>query len=165
MKFFGKSKLLVVLISMLSALLLSRVEAITLPKEKGLKNIEAFIGQWEMKTVVTSSNCSEIIIGSTTESKLTIKKKNRNNALEAIWQGGIWTNSSGTLKPLTEKEALTQRITELKLNDDNEWKAELIDHLFQEDESTIYSESLVKQYKNDILIGEYKTFSILKKAE
>ena len=165
MKLIGKTKVLVSLISILSILLLGKVEAITIPQDKGFKNIEAFIGQWEMKTIVTSSNCSEVIIGSTTESKLIIKKKNHNNILEAIWQGGIWSSSSSTLKPLTNKEALTQRVTNLKLNDDNEWKAELIDHLFQEDESTIYSESLVKQYKNDILIGEYKTFSVLKKAE
>lgn len=165
MRLIGKTKFLVFLISILSVLLLGKAGAITIPQEKEFKNIEAFVGQWDMKTVVTRSNCSEIIVGSTTESKLIIKKKSRNNAFEAIWQGGIWSNSSSTLKPLTNKEALTQRVTNLKLNDDDEWKAELIDHLFQEDKSTIYSESLVKQYKNDILIGEYKTFSILKKAE
>ena len=122
-----------------------------------------------MQTIVTSSNCPYILTGTTTESNLEIKtlpiKREGVNFLKALWKGGKWANSSGTIKLLNDREAITERITSFKTNDRNNWKSILIDHLKLTEDNTIHSESIVIQYKNGKFIGEYKTFSILTKSE
>ena len=143
--------------------------AITIPKEKTVDTKEGFLGKWSMQTVVTSSNCPYILTGTTTESNLEIKtlpmKREGVNFLKALWKGGKWANSSGTIKLLNEKEAISERVTSFKTNDRNNWKSILIDHLKLTENNTIHSESIVLQYKNGQFIGEYKTFSILTKKE
>lgn len=162
-----KSKLLYlfITISLIFSLNIPQGKCIVLPKQELKINISSFIGKWEVKTIVTESNCKEIIIGSTTESELVIKKAPINDILHFIWDGGLWSKSNGILKILTNKEAISERVTELNIDKKNKWKAELIDHLYLTDEENIiHSESIVRQYKNNELIGEYKTFSILKKS-
>ncbi len=143
--------------------------AITIPKEKTVNAKEGFLGNWNMQTIVTSSNCPYILTGTTTESNLEIKsaatKRKEVNFLKALWKGGKWTNSSGTIKLLNEREAISERVTNFKTNDKNKWKSILIDHLKLTEDNTIHSESIVLQYKNGKFIGEYKTFSILTKSE
>ena len=143
--------------------------AITIPKEKQVDTKEEFLGKWNMQIIVTSSNCPYILTGTTTESNLEIKplplKKRGVHFLKALWKGGKWANSTGTLKLLNEKEAISERITSFKTNDRNNWKSILIDHLKLTEDNTIHSESIVLQYKNGKFIGEYKTFSILTKSE
>lgn len=155
--------ILIVLIAMF--LLNINANAIIVPKINDLKTTDSFIGKWKMRTIVTNSTCPEIIIGSTTESELAIEKLPNTNKLIAIWDGGIWSSSAGVIKPLSSSEALTERNTELNLDQSNNWKAILIDHMTLKEQNKIHTESLVKQYKNDIQIGEYKTFSILNRIE
>ena len=144
-------------------------DAITIPREKIIDTKEGFLGKWNMQTIVTSSNCPYILTGTTTESNLEIKtlqsKKEGVNFLKALWKGGKWTNSSGTIKLLNDREAITERVTNFKTTDRNSWKSILIDHLKLTEDNTIHSESIVIQYKNGKFIGEYKTFSILTKSE
>jgi hypothetical protein len=143
--------------------------AITIPREKAVDTKEGFLGKWNMQTIVTSSNCPYILTGTTTESNLEIKtlpsKRESVNFLKALWKGGKWANSSGTIKLLNDREAITERVTNFKTTDRNNWKSILIDHLKLTEENTIHSESIVIQYKNGQFIGEYKTFSILTKSE
>lgn len=163
MKF--KKVILISLLILYSLPVCINANAIVIPKISKISNMENFIGNWEMKTIVTESSCPEIIIGSTTESELTIIKNSKKDLLFAHWDGGVWTSSNSILKPLSQMEALTERATELRFDDNNSWKAVLVDHLTLEEDNKMHSESLVKQYKNGILIGEYKTFSILTKIE
>lgn len=139
------------------------------PKDQGNLIPQDFLGKWKMQTIVTESQCPYIIVGSTTESNLEIKtviKKLINSyLLKALWRGGRWENSNSFIKILNEKEAVTERVTEMKTKDKIKWKAVLIDHLRLRDDKHIHSESIVIQYKNDEIVGEYKTFSILTKIE
>lgn len=143
--------------------------AITIPKEKKVDIKEGFLGKWDMQTIVTSSNCPYILTGTTTESNLEIKivpiKRKEMIFLKALWKGGKWADSSGTIKLLNEREGISERVTSFKTNDKNDWKSILIDHLKLTEDNTIHSESIVLQYKNGKFIGEYKTFSILTKSE
>ena len=143
--------------------------AVNIPIERKVEAKEEFLGKWNMQTIVISSNCPYILTGTTTESNLEIKptpiKREGVNFLKALWKGGKWANSSGTIKLLSEKEAISERVTSFKTNDRNNWKSILIDHLQLTEENTIHSESIVLQYKNGKFIGEYKTFSILTKSE
>lgn len=133
-----------------------KVSAITLPIEQTEINKNKFIGKWDIKTIVIDSNCPYIIVGSTTESNLEIKQ-----TLKALWSGGKWTDSTTTIKLLNDKEAITERVTGFKTKDKDNWKAILIDHLKLADSNSMESESVVIQYKNGLVVGEYKTFSIL----
>ncbi len=142
--------------------------ALTIPsKSNNIDNLN-FVGTWYMQTIVTESSCPHIVIGTTTESTLKIKPTTKNNdkntVLKLLWEGENWNKSEGTLKLLNEKEAITERITETKTNDDSFWKAILIDHLNITEQNTIHSETVVTQYKNGIKVGKYKTFSILTKS-
>ena len=144
---------------------------ITLPFETTNFTQDQFIGKWDIQTIVTKSDCPYVLVGSTTKSNLEIKpklgliNKLKIYSLRALWKGGNWTNSTGEIKLLNEKEAITERITELKTKDKNKWKAILIEHLEVAEENIIHSESIVIQYKNGFAVGEYKTFSILTKIE
>ena len=124
-----------------------------------------FLGNWYMQTIVISSDCPYIMKGTTTESKLLIQQdKVRNpNLLKAVWVGGKWSDSKGKIKLLSEKEAITERTTNFKTEDNDTWKSILIDHLKVIEEDTLQSESIVIQYKNGKPVGEYTTFSILTK--
>ena len=143
--------------------------AINIPVERKIEAKEGFLGKWNMQTIVTSSNCPYILTGTTTESNLEIKptpiQREGVNFLKALWKGGKWANSSGTIKLLSKNEAISERVTSFKTNDRNNWKSILIDHLKLTEDNTIHSESIVLQYKNGKFIGEYKTFSILTKSE
>ena len=66
---------------------------------------------------------------------------------------------------LSKKEAVTKRITEINMKDMNNWETILIDHLSIEEQDTIHSESIARQFKNGEPVGEYKTFSILVKIK
>ncbi len=163
---------LVISISYLVAYSFVPIHAISIPKEKIADIKTGFYGKWNMQTIVTSSNCPYILTGTTTESNLEIRptlfknlKKNKVNFLKAFWKGGKWSDSNGTIKLLNGNEAISERITNFKTNDRNNWKSILIDHLKLTEDNTIHSESIVLQYKNDKFIGEYKTFSILTKSE
>ena len=141
--------------------------AINIPIERKVDTKEGFLGKWNMQTIVTSSNCPYILTGTTTESNLEIKPIQREgvNFLKALWKGGKWANSTGTIKLLNGREAISERVTSFKTNDRNKWKSILIDHLKLTEDNIIHSESIVLQYKNGKFIGEYKTFSILTKSE
>lgn len=143
--------------------------AISIPIERRIDTKEGFLGKWNMQTIVTSSNCPYILTGTTTESNLEIQstsiQREGVNFLRAMWKGGKWANSTGTIKLLSDKEAISERVTSFKTNDRNNWKSILIDHLKLTEDNTIHSESIVLQYKNGKFIGEYKTFSILTKSE
>ena len=160
---------LTILISCLVTCNCQITDAITIAKERKVDTKEGFLGKWKIQTIVTSSNCPYILAGTTTESNLEIKstpiQREGVNFLKALWKGGKWANSSGTIKLLSEKEAISERVTSFKTNDRNNWKSILIDHLKLTEENTIHSESIVLQYKNGKFIGEYKTFSILTKSE
>lgn len=165
---FGKKYLLsflciFLLFSMLPSL------ALYIPKERESFIPNEFFGKWKMQTIVTESGCPYIIVGSTTESNLeikpTVKTLVKKYLLKAFWKGGKWKDSKGFIKILNEKEAITERVTEMKTKDKNTWKAILIDHLHLKDNNQIHSESIVIQYKNNEMVGEYKTFSILTKIE
>ena len=82
-----------------------------------------------------------------------------------MWRGGDWKKSIGVLKLLNEEEAITERITKIKTNRHEEWEAVLIDHLNLDENDIIHTESIVIQYKNGEIVGEYKTYSILTRAE
>ena len=141
--------------------------SINIPQNDRDNFSQEFLGKWKMQSVVTSSRCPYVIVGSTTESELEITPEinsNRNILLNAIWHGGNWTDCTGNIKFLNKKEAITERVTELKSDDENIWKAILIDHLkLDEDKNKMQSESIVIQYKNGQAVGEYKTYSILTK--
>ena len=143
--------------------------AINIPIERKFEAKEEFLGKWNMQTIVTSSNCPYILTGTTTESNLEIKpisiKRKGVNFLKALWKGGKWAKSTGTIKLLNEREAISERVTSFKTNDNNKWKSILIDHLQLTEDNIIHSESIVLQYRNEKFIGEYKTFSILTKSE
>lgn len=149
--------------------------ALIMPKLNGISQStntsKDFLGKWNMQTIVTKSSCPYVIVGTTTESNLEIsqlppEQSNSNSAsLKAFWNGGAWTKSNGTIKLLNNKEAVSERVTEFKTKDQDNWKAILIDHLKLTENNTILSESIVIQYKNGINVGEYKTYSILTKAE
>lgn len=145
-------------------------QAIVIPQKVEINSSKnKFLGEWNMQTIVTTSSCPYIFVGSTTESKLEIKPESDNTSgkylLKALWKGGKWSKSTGTIKLLNDNEAITERITKFKTNDKNNWKAILIDHLKLDENNTMQSESIVIQYKNGLLVGEYKTFSILTKEE
>ena len=126
-------------------------------------------GNWNIQTIVTKSNCPYILVGTTTESSLEIKsdtkEKDKPAVLKALWKGGRWKKSKTTIKMLNDKEAISERITELRTKDNIRWKAILIDHLEFEENDIMHSESIVIQYKNDTLVGDYKTYSYLTKSE
>ncbi len=141
---------------------------VPLPKQKEILLKSSFIGKWKMKTIVTYSSCPDVLVGSTTESKLEIKptvNKSKKPFIKALWKGGNWKRSTGTVKVLNEKEAITERITKIKTNRNEEWEAILIDHLNLEENDLIHTESIVIQYKNGSIVGEYKTYSILTRVE
>ncbi len=169
MLYFKKFIILVLLLSLNNLLTLNTAKAINIPKEKTNYTTEDFLGKWNMQTVVTSSNCPYVLVGSTTESDLEIKSSPKNSSstsiLKALWKGGMWSQSIGEVKLLNKREAITERITEFKTNDNNNWKAILIDHLKLDENNIMHSESIVIQYKNGLSVGEYKTYSILTKAD
>lgn len=140
--------------------------AITIPKENEQHTeINKFLGKWNMQTIVIDSSCPFVLVGTTTESNLEIEPLDEKKSLKAFWEGGNWTSSTGTIKLLNKKEAITERVTEFISNDRNNWKAILIDHLKLSDNDTMQSESIVIQYKNGLAVGEYRTISILTKAD
>lgn len=141
--------------------------AIYIPKQKEIINQGEFVGSWNMQTIVTDSKCPYVLVGSTTESNLEIKpvQKRNSNIFSGLWNGGKWKISKATIKLLNEREAITERYTEMNTNDNIKWKATLIDHLYLEETNIIHSESIVTQYKNGTPVGNYKTFSILTKIE
>ena len=153
-----------IIIIVQSLIITESTEALYITNKSAFPNTNDFVGKWKMQSIVTSSNCPYIIVGSTTESNLEIRKSPQ-NILNAIWRGGNWKDSITTLQVLSNKEAVTKRVTEINIEDMNIWKTILIDHLWVEEEDTIHSESIARQFKNDKLVGEYKTFSILVKVE
>lgn len=144
--------------------------AITIPNSSINNYLQKnkFLGNWNMQTIVTKSKCPYVLVGSTTESKLEIKQNSElrgtKPTFKVLWKGGDWSASTGTIKLLNEKEAITERVTEFKTDKHEKWKAVLIDHLKLDENDSIHSESIVIQYKNGISVGEYKTFSILIKS-
>ena len=161
------SVILLLYLSVISTFNLSY--ALSTPKERKASIANNFIGKWDMQTIVTKSNCPYVFVGTTTKSNLEIKTTLRNKlkkyVLKVLWKGGNWKSSVGLIKLLNDKEGITERVTEFKTNDKNEWKAILIDHLQIDENNTIHLESIVIQYKNGIAVGDYKTFSILTKNE
>lgn len=166
------NKLLIKLVSI--ALIIgncSQVLALYIPKENDASYYvkEKFLGRWDMQTIVTDSNCPFVLKGTTTESNLEIvpipDSEPGSKILKTSWQGGRWSKSSGTLKILNNNEAVSERITEYTTEDNSSWKAILIDHLRLNENDTIHSESIVIQYKNNTLVGKYKTYSILTKLD
>ena len=158
----------VLILSLFNFLFVNNVQAIYLKKPTQDPYKDEFVGKWKMQTIVTDSKCPYILVGSTTESNLEIKlslQKKLNSFLKVLWRGGNWEESKGTIKFLSDKEAITERLTHMKTRDNNKWKAILIDHFYLKDKDVIHSESIVTQYKNNVPVGEYKTFSILTKAE
>ena len=136
-------------------------------KTETIKQVQ-FLGTWRMQTLVTKSNCPYVLTGSATESILEIRQlkiKNKVNKFKAFWSGGKWSSSHSIIKPLNEKEAITERYTELKMHDNNIWKTILIDHFYLEENDLMRLESLATQYKNGNPVGEYKTISILTKLQ
>ena len=161
-------KPLITILIVISLLFLNQVKnaaiGITIPKEEIKLLKTGFEGSWLMQTIVTKSSCPYIPVGSTTKSKLEIRPYiNSNKFLKALWKGGEWKQSKGIVRLLNSHEAITERVTEIRLDDKNNWKAVLIDHLKLDEENKMYSESIVIQYKNDNIVGEYSTYSILKK--
>jgi hypothetical protein len=167
-------KLSNLLINLISVALIigncNQVLALNIPKEKNTSYYvkEKFLGRWDMQTIVTDSNCPFVLKGTTTESNLEIVpipgSESEPNILKTSWQGGSWSKSFGTLKILNNNEAIAERVTEFVSKDNNNWKAILVDHLRLSDNDTIQSESIVIQYKNNALVGKYKTYSILTKS-
>lgn len=155
------------IICLVNVLFADTTLAIYIPQSKEIINQNIFPGKWNMKTIVTDSKCPYVLIGSTTESHLEIKSYNNAtaNMYSGLWKGGKWESSKSVIKLLNEKEAITERSTEMKTNDNTHWRAILIDHLYFDENDIIHSESIVTQYKNGIPVGKYKTFSILTKAE
>ncbi len=152
-------KICLLLITIISLLFTSTAKAIIIPREENTFNPKHFLGKWDMQTIVTSSKCPYVLVGSTTESNLEIKD------VRILWKGGNWKTSIGKIKFLNSKEAISERVTEMKTNDKNNWKAILIDHLKLDENNIMHLESIVIQYKNGISVGEYKTLSILTKSE
>ncbi|MBI2996646.1 MAG: hypothetical protein HYY52_08105 [Candidatus Melainabacteria bacterium] len=163
-----KKKFVLILLLSFCFLTTNIARGIIILKENNDLTKSGFIGKWNMQTVVTNSKCPYVIVGSTTESQLEIKdvinNSPQNISLRALWKGGKWTKSQSLIKLLNEKEAVTERVTKFKTNNNNKWKAILIDHLKLDENNIMHSESIVIQYKNDIFVGEYKTYSILTKA-
>ena len=164
-----KFKFLILVLVLLNTTLISNARIINLPHEGSLSYTNSFVGNWDMKTIVVDSNCPYVFVGTTTKSKLKIKltfvPQIKNFILKGLWFGGNWEKSKSFIKILNKKEAITERVTEYKSKDENNWKAILIDHLKLDEDNVIHSESIVIQYKNGIPVGEYKTFSILTKEE
>lgn len=150
--------------------IIPQANAITLPRANNNNHLQSnkFIGKWDIQTIVTKSECPFILVGSTTESNLEIEPvfdlRGTKPTFNALWKGGNWTNSTSTIKLLNEKEAITERVTELTTSSSEKWKAVLIDHLKIQDNNSIHSESIVIQYKNGTIVGKYKTYSILTKS-
>ena len=159
MNIFKKIRFVLFIIIAISLLFTGTANAIIIPREKNAFDPTRFLGKWDMQTIVTSSNCPYVLVGSTTESNLEIKD------VRILWKGGNWKTSIGKIKFLNNKEAISQRVTEMKTNDRNNWKAILIDHLKLDENNIMHLESIVIQYKNGISVGEYKTFSILTKLD
>ena len=169
MDIFRKIICLILLIGLFTSDSPTIAKSINIPKQKeGLSQKNEFLGKWSMQTIVTDSNCPYVFVGSTTESNLEIKPvfspAGKQSLFKALWEGGKWSKSSGKIKLLSDKEAITERVTEFIANDKNNWKAILIDHLKLNENNTIHSESIVIQYKNGLEVGQYKTFSILTKS-
>ncbi len=138
---------------------------LTVPSGKTISTKHGFLGKWKMKTIVVSSSCPDILVGSTTESKLELKSTTQSTNLKALWKGGSWKKSIGVLKLLNDNEAVTERITKIKTKRNEEWEAVLIDHLNLGDDDKIHTETIVIQYKNGQVVGEYITYSILTRSE
>ena len=166
-----KNKLLMLSITLLCLNLViqnfSQTKAIHIPDENEISNYGNFLGDWYMQTIVVSSSCPFIIPGTTTESTLEIRSAQsaapQKKALKTIWAGGKWATTNGELKLLNNKEAITERVTNIRTKDKNLWKSILIDHLKYIDKDEIELDSIVLQYKNSKFIGEYRTHSILTK--
>lgn len=167
MVFLKKIIFLILITNLLTTPINSACYALNIPKEKEKTIQKDFFGKWNMQTIVIKSNCPYVIVGSTTESNLEIKPPltQKKDKLKVLWKGGKWTSSIGLIKLLSKKEAITERVTEMKTRDNNYWKAILIDHIYLDENGTMHSESIVSQYKNGDFVGEYKTFSILTKEE
>lgn len=155
--------------SILNLTIAGNVFALLTPKTIKITSSNNFLGKWNMQTIVTKSSCPYILVGSTTESNLEIKPSIQNKTnkifLKILWKGGKWKKSTGIIKLLNNKEAVSERKTEIVTKDSNKWNVVLIDHYNLEEENIMHSESIVIQYKNGTPVGEYKTQSILTKSE
>ena len=121
-----------------------------------------FEGNWNVKTIVTHSSCPYIIVGSTTISKIEIKKDL--NRYKGYWSGGNWSKSEFRIDQLSETEAISERVTKNSV-ENTVWEAVLTDHLSLGDDNKIRSESIANQFKNGKYVGEYKTYSVLSKVK
>ena len=166
MKYKNKLQIILTILVYLTLIQQNYSETKAIYLHTGSKTVDSnkFLGNWYMQTVVVSSSCPFIIPGTTTESTLQIKSlKSINKTIKTIWSGGKWTKTNGKLKLLNDKEAVTERVTNIKTKDKNLWKSILIDHLKYVDKDKIELDSIVLQYKNYKFIGEYRTHSILTK--
>lgn len=143
----------------------SGASLLNLPTNRRVVTTGGFLGKWKMRTIVVSSSCPDILVGSTTESRLEFKPTTQPNNIKALWKGGDWKRSIGMLKLLNSSEAITERITKIKTKRNEEWQAVLIDHLNLEDDDKIHTESIVIQYKNGQVVGEYTTVSVLTRTD
>lgn len=164
----AKKRFQIISLAIIVLINIASAKATTLPKAfteiNTNKNTKNLIGKWEMQSVVTDSNCPNIPIGSTTESTLEIISNTNNNSIfKTLWTGGKWKRSIGRIKLLTNKEGVLERFTKTKEDKNTYWSAILIDHIYIDDENVMHSESIIKQYKNNEYIGEYKTLSVLVK--
>lgn len=121
------------------------------------------VGDWDVSTEVTWSDCPYVREGQTANSQL--KVSDTNGVLYPQWIANEWALVDNKAIRITEKdEILWERSNKLTRNG-KYWFVESKDKFSFDKKGNLVAESLVKQYLNGEFVGEYVTRSTLERAD
>jgi hypothetical protein len=126
--------------------------------EDAAATAEKFQGHWKCVTTVVASNVPKVAPGTRVVCDLTFQNM-KNGEVKADWMQNGWTSSQSTVGKCSNGT--------LRLSHSNQfsraWAAHAEDFAKVTSPTTMISTSIVDQYSNGALVGQYKTQSQLVK--
>ncbi len=121
------------------------------------------VGDWDVATEVTWSDCPYVNVGQVAESKMSVV--DTNGVLYPQWQANDWQLvKNSTINISNDDQIIWERSNKL-YKDGKYWYVESVDRFDFDRKGRLKAKSLVKQYLDGEYVGSYITESVLSRAE
>jgi len=159
---FGVSKYYGCLIAclLLSSSLAASAAAFQLGISKDQYKSE-LVGNWDVATTVTWSDCPYVKVGQAAESELNVA--DTNGILYPSWKANDWQLVKNSNINISEDDQITWERSNKLYKDGKYWYVESIDRFAFDKDGKLKAKSLIKQYLNGEYVGSYITESDLNK--
>ncbi len=120
------------------------------------------VGNWDVSTKVTWSDCPYVKEGQAAESELSVA--DTNGALYPTWQANDWQLVKNSAINISNEDQITWERSNKLYKDGKYWYVESVDRFQFDKDGKLKAKSLVKQYLDGEYVGSYITESTLNKA-